>query len=198
MNCDVSAGGKVTCNGKKANILGGRIRAGTLISAKNIGSPANPYTELIVGVNPKLLKQIEDYTAKRKESHDKLELLSKTYKTMKARQDDDPSSFSEENAAYLAKLEVGIKKLEKRIAEYDKEIQTVNSYMEQAGDEGKVFFEKKMYGGVSVRIKNAEPYKIKNDLQSKILFLSENKIQMKPFADPEAEGGQSKRGGRRK
>lgn len=198
MNCDVSAGGKVTCNGKKANILGGRIRAGTLISAKNIGSPANPYTELIVGVNPKLLKQIEDYTAKRNESQNKLELLTKSLKTMKARQEEDPSSFSEENAAMISKFEVGIKKLEKRIAEYDKEIQTVISYMEQAGDEGKVYFEKKMYGGVSVRIKNAEPYKIKNDLQSKILFLSENKIQMKPYADPDSEGGQSKRPGRRK
>ena len=58
MNCDVSAGGRVLCNGKKANILGGRIKAGVLISAKNIGSPANPTTELIVGVNPKLLKKI--------------------------------------------------------------------------------------------------------------------------------------------
>lgn len=66
MNCDVSAGGKVVCNGKKANILGGRIKAGLLISAKNIGSPANPTTELIVGVNPKYLKQVEDYTFKKK------------------------------------------------------------------------------------------------------------------------------------
>jgi uncharacterized protein (DUF342 family) len=198
MNCDVSAGGRVLCNGKKANILGGRIKAGVLISAKNIGSPANPTTELIVGVNPKYLKQVEDYTAKRKEAHEKLEILNKSHKTLKARQEADPSSFTEENLAYLGKLEVGIKKLEKRIAEYDKEIQTVNSYMEQVGDQGKVYFEKKLYGGVSVRIKNAEPYKIKNDLQSKTLFLSENKIQMKAYTDPENEKGETKRGGRRK
>ena len=198
MNCDVSAGGRVLCNGKKANILGGRIKAGVLISAKNIGSPANPTTELIVGVNPKYLKQVEDYTAKRKEAHEKLEILNKSHKTLKARQEADPSSFTEENLAYLGKLEVGIKKLEKRIAEYDKEIQTVHSYMEQVGDQGKVYFEKKMYGGVSVRIKNAEPYKIKNDLQSKTLFLSENKIQMKAYTDPENEKGETKRGGRRK
>jgi hypothetical protein len=198
MNCDVSAGGRVICNGKKANILGGRIKAGVLISAKNIGSPANPTTELVVGVNPKLLKQVEDYTAKRKEAHEKLELLNKSHKTLKARQEADPSSFTEENLTYLGKLEVGVKKLEKRIAEYDKEIQTVNSYMEQVGDQGKVYFEKKMYGGVSVRIKNAEPYKIKNDLQSKTLFLSENKIQMKAYADPESEKGDTRRGGRRK
>ena len=198
MNCDVSAGGRVLCNGKKANILGGRIKAGVLISAKNIGSPANPTTELVVGVNPKLLKQIEDYTAKRKDAHEKLEILNKSHKTLKARQEADPSSFTEENLAYLGKLEVGVKKLEKRIAEYDKEIQTVNSYMEQVGDQGKVYFEKKMYGGVSVRIKNAEPYKIKNDLQSKTLFLSENKIQMKAYSDPDSEKGDTRRGGRRK
>lgn len=198
MNCDISAGGRVICKGKKANILGGRIKAGVLIAAKNIGSPANPTTELVVGVNPKLLKQVEDYTAKKKEAQTKLELLHKSHKTLKARQEADPASFTEENLTYLGKLEVGIKKLEKRIAEYDKEIQTVNSYMDQVGDQGKVYFEKKMYGGVSVRIKNAEPYKIKNDLQGKTLFLSENKIQMKAYSDPENEKGDTRRSGRRK
>ncbi|MBK8395025.1 MAG: FapA family protein [Leptospiraceae bacterium] len=198
MNCDVSAGGKVVCNGKKANILGGRIKAGLLISAKNIGSPANPTTELIVGVNPKYLKQVEDYTFKKKEAMDKLEILYKSHKTLLARQESDPASFTEENVIYLGKLEVGVKKLEKRIAEYDKEIQLVNSYMEQVGDQGKVYFEKKMYGGVSVRIKNAEPYKIKNELQAKTLFLSEGKIQMKAYADPDNEKGETRRSGRRK
>ena len=198
MNCDVSAGGRIICNGKKANILGGRLKAGVLISAKNIGSPANPTTELIVGVNPKYLKQVEDYTFKKKEAMDNLEILHKSHKTLQARQEADPASFTEENVIYLGKLEVGVKKLEKRIAEYDKEIQTVNSYMEQVGDLGKVYFEKKMYGGVSIRIKNAEPFKVKNEIQAKTLFLSEGKIQMKPYSDPDNEKGDTRRGGRRK
>ena len=129
---------------------------------------------------------------------DKLEILYKSHKTLLARQESDPASFTEENVIYLGKLEVGVKKLEKRIAEYDKEIQLVNSYMEQVGDQGKVYFEKKMYGGVSVRIKNAEPYKIKNELQAKTLFLSEGKIQMKAYADPDNEKGETRRSGRRK
>jgi hypothetical protein len=187
MNCDVSAGGKVICKGKKANILGGRIKAGNLIAAKNIGSAANPSTELIVGVNPKLIKQIEDYTFKKKETYENKEKLDKTSKTLRARKEADAVSFTEENEVYLAKLESGIKKLEKRIAEYDKEIQNVISFMEQAGDQGKVAFEKKMFGGVTVRIKNAEPYKVKNDITSKTLFLSEGKIQMKPYSDPESD-----------
>ncbi len=187
MNCDVSAGGKIVCKGKKANIIGGKLKAGVLIAAKNIGSPSNPTTELIVGVNPKFIKQIEEFQKKILDTKDSLDSLSKTYKTLKARQESDPEGFSEDHLSYSKKLESGVKKLEKRISEYNVEIQKINEQMETVGDQGKVFFEKKMFGGVSVRIKNAEPYKVKNEIQSKTLFLSEGKIQMKPFSDPDSE-----------
>jgi uncharacterized protein len=187
MNCDVSAGGKVVCKGKKANIIGGKLKAGHLIAAKNIGSQSNPTTELIVGVNPKFIKQIEEFQKKIVDTKDSLDSLSKTLKTLKARQESDPEGFSEDHLSYLKKLDSGVKKLEKRISEYNIEIQKINAQMETVGDQGKVFFEKKMFGGVSVRIKNAEPYKVKNEIQSKTLFLSEGKIQMKPFSDPDVE-----------
>lgn len=44
---------------------------------------------------------------------DKLEILYKSHKTLLARQESDPASFTEENVIYLGKLEVGVKKLEK-------------------------------------------------------------------------------------
>ena len=44
------------------------------------------------------------------------------------------------------------------------------------GDLGKVYFEKKMYGGVSIRIKNAEPFKVKNEIIKYWAWINENEL----------------------
>jgi len=191
MNSQVSAGGKIVCNGKKAYIVGGILRAGKLVHAKNIGSKSYTHTELVVGLNPKLLKQLEDYQEKRNESVMKKEQLLKTLNTVYARRDADPASFTAENKEYMTKLEAGLKKLEKRISEYDKEIQTLQNYLEQTAQQGKVYFEKKMYPGVTVTIKNADPFICKHELQAKTLFLENDRIKQKPYSDPDNEGASS-------
>jgi uncharacterized protein (DUF342 family) len=193
MNSNVSAGGKIVCNGKKAYITGGILRAGKLVHAKYIGSKSYTTTEIIVGYNPKLLKQKEDYLKNRNESIDKKEKLQKTMNTMIARRESDPASFTEENKKHMEKLEAGIKKLEKRVIDYDKEIQTLEAYLEQSAQQGKVYFEKKMYPGVKVTIRNSEPYVCKNEIQSKIFFLENDKIKQKPYIDPDSEGTEGKK-----
>jgi uncharacterized protein len=193
MNSNVNAGGSIICNGKKAYIVGGSIRAGKMIHAKNIGSKSNPQTDLIVGISPKLLKQVEDYEGIKKNDHQKLENLSKSLKTIRARKEADPEAFTEEHQSYMKKLESGIKKLEKKIMDLDKEIQTLKVYMEQSAQQGKVYFEKTMYGGVSIVIKNSEPFITKNEIQSKILYLENDRIKQKPYEDPDSEGQEKKK-----
>ncbi|MCX7998624.1 MAG: FapA family protein [Leptospiraceae bacterium] len=193
MNSNVSAGGKIVCNGKKAFIVGGVLRAGRLVLAKNIGSKAYTPTTIVVGLNPKLSKQLEDYQDKRMESIMKKEQLMKTLNTVYARRDADPASFTEENKEYMEKLEAGLKKLDKRIKEYDKEIQTLQNYLEQTSQMGKVSFEKKMYPGVTVTIKNSEPFICKNELQAKTFFLENDKIKQKKYTNPELEEEENKR-----
>ncbi len=188
LNSQVNAGGKVICEGKKAQILGGKIRAGSMVLAKNMGSKVNLLTEIIVGYSPKLLKQLEDYENKKKESQQKLDDLVKTFKTLVARKEADPASFTEEQETYKQKLDEGVKKLKRRIENFDKEIQTIQSYMDQTAQQGKVYIEKKMYSGVKITIKNSEPYSSKNEINSKIFYLENDKIRQKPYVHPDNEG----------
>jgi uncharacterized protein (DUF342 family) len=184
MHSNLMAGGRVLCKGKRAQIVGGIIQATKLIAAKTIGSPANPQTDLIVGNNPKIQKQIQEYEAKKNENQTKKDQLTKTLKTLTARKADDPASFTPENETYLQKLIAGSKKLEKRIEEYSQEINTLIAYMEEQSAHGKVSVEKVLFGGVTIRIKNAE-YKVKNEVKHKT-FLEENgQIRQLPFEDPE-------------
>lgn len=180
------AGGRVSCIGKRGQIVGGVIQAARYVHAKVIGSPANPPTEIIVGNNPKILKQIQDYTTKKEENKSKLDQLLKTQKTLKARKESDPASFTKENEEHLQKLEAGIKKLEKRIQEYEEEIQTLTAYMEEISAHGKIYVEKVMHGGVTIRIKNAE-FKVKNDIKNKTLLEENGQIRQLPYEDPDGE-----------
>lgn len=186
MHSNLMAGGRVVCKGKRAQIVGGVIQATKMIAAKIIGSPANPTTELIVGNNPKIQKQILEYETKKKENEEKKEQLSKTLKTLQARKETDPAAFTAENEAHLQKLEAGNKKLDKRIEEYNQEIATLTAYMEEQSAHGKVNVEKILYGGVILRIKNAE-FKVKNEVKNKT-FLEENgQIRQMPYEDPDGE-----------
>lgn len=199
MNSTVSAGGSIICNGKKAYIVGGVTRAGKMVLAKNLGSKSTPPTEITVGLSPKLLRQVEEYYSKKNEAQTKLDSLYKTLRTLKARKEADPASFTEEHQNHMNKLEGGMKKLEKRMMDYDKEIQNLQNYMEQTSQQGKVYCEKKVYPGVVINIKNSEPFLCKNEVSAKIFFLENERIKTKPFVDPDAEAGggdgKKKRGG---
>jgi uncharacterized protein (DUF342 family) len=184
MHSNLMAGGRVLCKGKRAQIVGGTIQATKLIAAKIIGSPANPQTDLIVGNNPKIQKQIKEYEDKKSENQAKKDQLIKTLKTLKARKETDPASFTQENEQHLQKLSAADKKLEKRIEEYNQEINTLIAYMEEQSAHGRVSVEKTLFGGVTIKIKNAE-FKVKNEVKFKT-FLEENgQIRQLPYEDPD-------------
>lgn len=183
MHSEISAGGKVACQGKRGQIVGGVTKAANIIVAKTIGSKANPQTELIVGFNPKVMKQIHEYESKKDENKKKLDQIQKSLKTLKARKEADPSSFSEENAAHMVKLEQGGKKLAKRVAEYEQEIQTLQNYLEETSEHGKISVEKVLFGGVTLKIKNAE-YRSKNEIKSKTFYQENGLIKQMPYEDP--------------
>ncbi|MCZ8344361.1 MAG: FapA family protein [Leptospira sp.] len=186
LHSQLMAGGKVSCKGKRGQIVGGTIQAAQLISAKIIGSQANPQTDLIVGNNPKILKQIEEYELKKKENRDKHDQLTKTMRTLKARKDNDPSTFSAENEAHLQKLEAGTKKLEKRIAEYENEIRTLTEYMDEQAASGRISVEKTVFPGVSMRIRNSE-FKLRHETKAKTFYEEENQVRSMPYEDPDED-----------
>ncbi|MCE9501290.1 MAG: FapA family protein [Leptospira sp.] len=184
LHSEVSAGGKILCKGKRGQIVGGTLRAGSLIAAKVIGSTATPQTELIVGLNPKALKQIHEYDIKKDENQKKLDQVSKSIKTLKAKKEADPAGFTADNAAHLTKMEAGAKKLEKRIAEYESEIQSLQTYLEETSDYGKISVEKTLFGGVTLKIKAAE-YRSRNEIKKRTFYQENGLIKQLPWEDPD-------------
>lgn len=186
LHCFISAGGKVVSNGKRGQIVGGTIRAAEMIAAKVIGSSANPPTELVVGTDPKVLKQIADYEEKLTENRGKFEQLTKSLKTLKARKESDPASFTQDHEQQLAKTAKAVEKLETRVREYENEIQNLQNYMEDKAANGKICIEKTLYGGVTIKIRNSD-FKTRNEIKHKTFVEENGAIRQVPYQDPEPE-----------
>lgn len=186
MHSNVSAGGKIVCNGKRAYIVGGDLRATQEVRSRILGSPSSPVTKVTVGINPKVLKQIEDIQAKKNESSKKLEALRKSQKTLLARQEEDPTMFSDQNKEYLAKLNSGVVKLENRLKEFDADLEKLQTYIDETSEHGKVFVEKTIYPGVNIKIKSSD-YEVKKETQAKVFYLENEKIKQTKYVDTEKE-----------
>ncbi len=78
----VDAGGKVYCNGKRAKIVGGRIRAGEEVNARFIGADASTKTEVRVGINPKVHQQLVEIDNVKRQAEEELEKIKKDVTTL--------------------------------------------------------------------------------------------------------------------
>lgn len=186
LHCNLLAGGKITCKGKRGQIVGGSVQAGDSVSARIIGSQANPVTDIVVGVNPKILRQIQEYEEKKGENQAKLDQLTKTFRTLKARKESDPAAFTPDMESQLQKLDAATKKLQKRINEFQKEIETLTAYMDEKAASGRVFVEKNIFPGTTIRIRHAE-VKIRHETSAKTFFEENEQIRTIAFEDPDED-----------
>ena len=155
LHSDVEAGGKIWCNGRRAQINGGNIRATKEVRAKMIGSKAYTETNVVVGRNPRILAQCEELAEMLNENEEKRRKLEKEIATLEAREKSDPDSFGDEQKERLEKSRNSMKKLLRKQKDLQEESQKLDEYLNELGEEGKVHAEREVYPGVTVTIKDA-------------------------------------------
>ena len=155
MHSNVSSGGKIICNGRRAQIVGGSIRATKEVRARSIGSQAYTATEIIVGTDPRILAQYEEMSGHIKEANTSHEKLKKTIATLEARKKSDPGSFTDEQKAMLDQSKEEMTEIESRVGELQEEISKIEEHMNEQAEQGRVHAEKQMFPGVVIKIKEA-------------------------------------------
>ena len=148
----VDAGGTVFCNGRRAQIVGGVIRAGDEVNAKQIGSDSYTKTFIYVGMNPKVLQQMNDLSASLESTAEELEKLELDIKTLSSRK--KRSRLSEEQEEKLRLLTDRQSKLTKRHEDITAEREELEQYLDMLEHKGIVCAEKQLYPGVEIIIKN--------------------------------------------
>lgn len=75
MNSLIDATKEITCVGKRATIVGGRLRAGELVKSKTLGSGANVFTIVEVGIDPKKRQRLDELNEERDKAYKEKEPL---------------------------------------------------------------------------------------------------------------------------
>jgi hypothetical protein len=171
----LDAGGKVICNGKRAQIVGGAIRARTEVRAKTIGSESFTKTEIRVGYDPKLLQRMQDLEKTKIEIDEKLEKADQTIKYLTAQKAQEGEKFSQEKSEKLERLIKGRGKFMEKIGEIQADLAEIKQYLVAMDQTGKVSVEKTIWPNVSVYIQEAS-LTIRDEYNHVTLIKRENDV----------------------
>ena len=179
INCDLNTNDKVYLRGKHASVVGGIIHAAKGVEAFNFGNELGVKTEIFVGVNWEVKKQLahhEDCVEEAQEVIDKINLGLKQLETVAAEQGIDLRN--DERKASLLRTKI-VKQAE--LAAHTQELNQMTKLIEDAqGACIKVLHD--VYTGVTVGINDAV-LQIKENQQAVSFFERDGRIVMFSMKD---------------
>jgi uncharacterized protein (DUF342 family) len=173
INSYVDAQKKIVCNGKRATIVGGRLRVGEEVNAKTLGSIAGSETILEAGYDPKNKAKMDELEKKITEVKSALEEIRtniNTLENIKRQRKKLPDDREAQLQSFVAK-EAELQLVEEKLA---KEIQEIYTYLNNLKITGKVSAGGKVFAGVKIYIKDAY-LEVKNEYRA-ITFINEGNL----------------------
>ena len=183
LHCRVDAGEKIYSIGRRAKIAGGVIRAGDEVNAGYLGAEGSTKTVIRVGVNPKMLQQIDDLMDAKKLLEDELTTLRLDLKTLNTQKRNAGGKLSDDKEKMLADLTAREEKQAGRFTEVTGELDELNEYMNLLEHKGKVCAEKIAYPGVEIYIKDKD-FKIRDNYNHVKFSLDGDEINISDYDPP--------------
>ena len=171
INSNVVSNRLIACMGKRATIVGGRLRATEEIHAKTLGSISGSETTLEVGWDPKSkekLQRLEKELGEQTSTIDDIErniLTLENFKKKKKKLPDDKEEYLEE--LKNQKLEI-----HNEMLNLEQEIKSIKEYLASLKYVGRISAASKVFPGVRVMIKDAS-LRVRNDFAS-VTFVNES------------------------
>jgi uncharacterized protein (DUF342 family) len=178
----VDAGERIYCNGRRARIVGGLIRAGSEVNARFIGADVATKTEVKVGINPKVLQQMTELDTIRESTKNELEAMAKNLATLTNQR--KTSRLSEEKENMFQELNSKNQKLNNRLNEIELELEELQAYIGMLEHKGKVCAEKTIYPGVDIYIKD-QKFLVKDEYNFIKFTLEGDEIRLSEYEPPE-------------
>jgi uncharacterized protein (DUF342 family) len=179
MHCQVDATEKVVCFGKRATIVGGRIRAGEIVNTKTLGSVSFTETVIEVGVDPKSRQRLFDVEKEKAEVDSSLEKLNANINTLN-NQKKTGRNFTEEKEELLGKMLASKNELDIRLNEINEEMNELRSYLKLLKTIGKVSVSKNVYPGARIAIKDIY-YDVTNEFKYVTFILDSGRIRIRKY-----------------
>jgi hypothetical protein len=187
INSLVDANKKVVCmsQGKRAKIVGGRIRAAEEVLAETFGSVAGSETVVEVGYDPKSKARLAELNDKKEELEKELEDVNLNVHTL-AKQKKVRKKLPEDKEKYLKDLVARKKELDEEMEGIINETNEIQQYLSSLKSIGKVSASKRVYPGVKIYIKDAY-LNVRSEFKN-VTFINENdKVKVTKYEEPEED-----------
>ncbi|MBN1410609.1 MAG: FapA family protein [Spirochaetales bacterium] len=181
----VDANKKIICQGRRASIVGGRLRASEEINAKHLGSIAGTETILEVGYDPASKARLAELDSKLvplKKELDEIELNIKTLMNLKKVQ----RKLSEEKEEYLEELNSKRIDVQTQIQVINTEMEDIRSHLVTLKKDGKISASEKVFPGVKLYIKDSY-LEVKNEFKFVTFLLEHSNIRITKYEPIEEE-----------
>ncbi len=186
INSYVDSNGKIICKGKRATIVGGRLRATEEISAKTFGSLAVGSTEIEVGFDPKSKERLLELEQKKVADEKELEEIDRNLVTLENLKKKMRDKFPEEKQKIYDELNEKVVNLKSELQSIESENASIYEHIKSLKSTGKISAAATVYPGVKITIKDAH-LEIKNELK-RVTFINEDSIiKTRKYEEPEEE-----------
>ena len=183
INSRVDSNKFIVCQGKRATIVGGHLRAAEEIRAKTFGSLSGSETLLEVGYDPKSSERLAELEQLMSDSLDEFDEVDRNIGTLENLKK-VKKKLPEEKETYLAELIEKRTDIEAERAKLEEEKTELKEYLDSLKLVGKISASTRVYPGVKVIIKDAS-LKIRNEFKA-TTFINENH-EIKPVKFEETE-----------
>ena len=186
INSQVSAFKRIICQGKRAHIVGGKLRASEEINAKILGSPTSG-TETIceVGVDPKSKTQLESLTAKKAEMDKQLEDIQRNLQTL-TNIKKQRKSLPEDKEVFMRELMDKRQVLMGDIRRNIEDTAKVQEFLVSIRTRSKISASAKVYPGVKIVIRDVVN-DVRTEYKAVSFILESGLIRVTKYEEPNEE-----------
>jgi len=184
INSNVDAIKSIVCMGKRASIMGGRLRAGEEINAKVLGNSTSG-TETIceVGFDPHSKLELERLLEMKSSSETELEAIRLDLQTL-INTKKQRKTLPEDKEAYMQELMERRQILSDELKDTNESIQKVQEFMNQIEVRGRVSASTKVWPGVKIWIRDVKE-DVRTDYRAVTFVLENGLIRTNKYEEPD-------------
>ncbi|MDR1972278.1 MAG: FapA family protein [Treponema sp.] len=186
INSRVDAAKRVLCQGKRAAIVGGRVRACVEINAKTLGSPmSGTETVLEVGFDPKLKTRLAQLTEKKEELRKEFEELQRNIQTL-VNIKKQRKALPEDKEEALAELMAARQTLIPTIRKTDGDLLKVQEALAHTNVRGRVSASAKVFPGVRIVVRDVRE-DVRNEYKAVTFALEDDLIRVGAYEETDKD-----------
>jgi len=186
INSNIVANSKIICQGKRASIMGGKLRAGEEINAKTLGNPTSG-TETIceVGYDPKSKEEMDRLQMEKDNTNKLLDDIKLNIQTlMNVKQ--QKKTLPEDKEAILQDLMTKRNLLTADLKKIDEGLKKIHEYLNSLKAHGRVSASQKLYPGVRIIIRDVRE-ELHAEHKAATFILEEGLIRATKYEEPDEE-----------